>query len=304
MSADFHLLMISAMYENGGNTTHRLLDGHPQMFVYPFESQLGTRLVNDHLTSLFPVKYRWPEFGLADSPEQDYEAIIDEECKVRTRTASVSKFRHVALELQDAARKERFVQRVAAGPRSRGSNVAAFFQATFDVWQNCRRTGEETTYVGYSPIIGVDADKILSDLPGAHMLHVVRDPCAAYADTKKRPVPMSLERYLTAWVVVQYHALLFQTLFPGKMHVVRYEDIIADPVRQLGAICERIGLRAADTLSTPSWNGERLPEVYPWGTIRRPTPEANRATAAELTDGERAEIRVRARPFLQALGYE
>ena len=36
------------MYENGGNTTHRLLDGHPQMFVYPFESQLGTRLVADH----------------------------------------------------------------------------------------------------------------------------------------------------------------------------------------------------------------------------------------------------------------
>ena len=42
---DFRLLMIGAMYENGGNTTHRLLDGHPQLHVYPFESQLGTRLV-------------------------------------------------------------------------------------------------------------------------------------------------------------------------------------------------------------------------------------------------------------------
>lgn len=29
MSNDFRLLMIGAMYENGGNTTHRLLDGHP-----------------------------------------------------------------------------------------------------------------------------------------------------------------------------------------------------------------------------------------------------------------------------------
>ena len=45
MSDDFRLLMLGAMYENGGNTTHRLLDGHPQLFVYPFESQLGTRLV-------------------------------------------------------------------------------------------------------------------------------------------------------------------------------------------------------------------------------------------------------------------
>ena len=63
-SSDFRLLMIGAMYENGGNTTHRFLDGHPQMCVYPFESQPGTRYVNDMLTSMFPVKYRWPVFTL------------------------------------------------------------------------------------------------------------------------------------------------------------------------------------------------------------------------------------------------
>ena len=50
MSQDFRLLMIGAMYENGGNTTHRFFDGHPELFVYPFESQLGTRWVHDHLT--------------------------------------------------------------------------------------------------------------------------------------------------------------------------------------------------------------------------------------------------------------
>ena len=36
------VIMLSAMYENGGNTTHRMLDGHPGLFVYPFESQVGT----------------------------------------------------------------------------------------------------------------------------------------------------------------------------------------------------------------------------------------------------------------------
>jgi hypothetical protein len=28
-SNDFRFVMIGAMYENGGNTTHRFLDGHP-----------------------------------------------------------------------------------------------------------------------------------------------------------------------------------------------------------------------------------------------------------------------------------
>src|SRR4030095_9462475 len=86
MSADFRLLMIGAMYENGGNTTHRFLDGHPQLFVYPFESQLGTRWVTDSLSSTFPVKYRWPVFALHSTPAEDYHAIIDEECKVGART--------------------------------------------------------------------------------------------------------------------------------------------------------------------------------------------------------------------------
>src|SRR6266853_2295800 len=119
MSQDFRLLMIGAMYENGGNTTHRLLDGHPQLYVYPFESQLGTRLVNDQLASTFPVKYRWPVFALDATPEQDYAAIIDEETKVRARTPNVSKFRHVQFEFEEDERREAYVRLVERSGRSR-----------------------------------------------------------------------------------------------------------------------------------------------------------------------------------------
>src|SRR5208337_4508818 len=103
-NGNFRLLMLGAMYENGGNTTHRFLDGHPQLFTYPFESQLGTKLVVDHLSSLFPVKYRWPVFALDATPEQDYRAIIDEEGKVRARTPKVSKFRDAGFDMNDDER--------------------------------------------------------------------------------------------------------------------------------------------------------------------------------------------------------
>ena len=110
--------MIGAMYENGGNTTHRFLDGHPQFFVYPFESQLGTRLVQDSLTSVFPVKYRWPAFALDATPCQDYKAIIDEEGKIRARTPKVSKFRHVPFEFNDDERCDIYQRHVAKTGRS------------------------------------------------------------------------------------------------------------------------------------------------------------------------------------------
>lgn len=300
---EFRLLMLSAMYENGGNTVHRFLDGHPEMMVYPFESQLGTALVLDHLTSMFPAKYRWPEFSLEATPVQDYKAIIDEECKVRARTPQVSKFRRVPFDFSDDERCERFVKCVSKTGRSRAHNVAAFFQATFDAWKNYRKTGEEKIYVGYSPIIAVDAGKILTDLNRAHILHVVRNPWSAYADTKKRSVPLTLERYLTTWVTTQYHALAFQKLYPDRVHIVRYEDTIANPPDVLGRICLKLGLHVSESLRSPSWNGDPLQEIHPWGTIREASAGANRATAAELSGDEIDQIEVWSDTYLDIFDY-
>jgi hypothetical protein len=304
MSSDFRLLMIGAMYENGGNTTHRLLDGHPQMFVYPFESQLGTKYVNDMLSSVFPLKYRWPVFALDASPAQDYEAIIDEECKVRARTPHVSKFRHVPFQFSDDERRELYRQHVEKTGRSTASNVRAFFRSTFEAWKDYRHTGREVVYVGYSPIVTVDAAKILRDLPQAHVLHVVRNPWSAFADTLKRPVPHSLESYLLGWTLNQYHALLFQQKFPGRFHIVRVEDVMREPRSTLGQVCEDLGLEVPESLSRISWNGTGLNEVYPWGTIRVPTPAANLETAKSLDRDQVDEIRLRAEHYLEAFDYK
>jgi hypothetical protein len=303
MSNDFKLLMIGAMYENGGNTTHRFLDGHPEMFVYPFESQPGTRLVDDMLASTFPVKYRWPVFALDATPFQDYKAIIDEECKVRARTPNVSKFRHREFDFSDDERCAIYCRMVEQSGRSRANNMAAFYRSTFEAWKDYNVSGRESFYVGYSPIIGIDGDKILDDLPQAHVLHVVRNPWSAYADTKKRPVPLPLAGYMLGWTLNQHYALLYARKYPGRFHIVRAEDVMNDPQQTLGELCGKLGLEAADTLGTPSWNGSPLEEVYPWGTIRTPTPQANHETANELSTEEQQEIAARTWQYLEVLGY-
>lgn len=304
MSENFRLLMLGAMYENGGNTTHRFLDGHPGLFVYPFESQLGTRLVVDHLSSLFPIKYRWPAFALGATPEQDYRAIIDEEGRVRARTPNVSKFRHMPFDFSDDERGRLFVQQISGQPRTRGGNVAAFFKATFDAWKDFRRSGQEQVYVGYSPILVVDADKVLEDLPEAHFLHIVRNPWSAYADTKKRPVPLSLHHYMLGWTMNQYYALYFQQRYPNRLHVLRAEDVMADSYGVLGRLLDKLELGPDDALRTPSWNGSVLQEVYPWGTLRKVTPGDNRETAAELSERERDEIRAYTWQYLDVFDFK
>jgi hypothetical protein len=304
MSATLPLLMISAMYENGGNTAHRLLDGHPELFVYPFESQIGTALVNDALSAMFPAKYRWPVFALNGSPAADYHAIVDEETKVRARTPHVSKFRHVPFDFSDDERREHYVRHVTGSGRSTPDNVGAFFKATFDAWKSYRRNGRERVYVGYSPAIVVDAASILSQMPNAHVLHVVRNPWSAYADTKKRPVPLPLAGYMLRWCLNQHFALLCRQLFPGRLHIVRFEDVTTSPRAAFSGVCNALGIAYDPMFDTPSWNGDKLEEVYPWGTIRRATAEANRATAAELSPDEQNAVRLHGGLFLKPFGYD
>ncbi len=295
--------MISAMYENGGNTTHRMLDGHPELFVYPFESQVGTSLVSDYLTSFVPFKYRWPEFPLEGSLENDYELFFDEEMKVMLRTPSRSKFAHADLQINEADRKKRFVEIASAKPRTRGNLVMAFFRATFDTWKNVQRTGKETTYLGYNPVQGIDTEKILSDLPEGQVLHVVRNPYSGYADTKKRPFPLSLSRYTWTWSIMQHMALTFAERYPDRFHIMRFEDMVADPKKTLGDLAAKLGLSYSETLLYPSWNGVKLEEVYPWGTVRTPTTEANIATMNELSAAEKAEVKSLASVMIKQFGY-
>jgi len=301
---DFRLLMISAMYENGGNTTQRLLDGHPELFSYPFESQPGSKYVLDHLTSMFPVKYRWPVFPLSGTVEADYETIIDEECKVRLKTPQSSKFRDYPMQMNDRERRDLFVAFMQGKPRTRANLVEAFYRASADAWKDYNRTGKETVYVGYSPIIVVDADKIVADLPHGHVLQVIRNPWSAYADTKKRALPLPLAHYITGWCLNQQAALTFSAQHPDRVHLLRFEDIVTDPVGVLGGLLAKLGVSSSPTLARPSWNGKTLEQVYPWGTVRTPTPEANRATAAELSLAEQEEIYQRTRPLLSIFGYE
>ena len=300
----FKLLMLGAMYENGGNTTHRFLDGHPELFVYPFESQPGTKYVTDHLSSMFPLKYRWPVVPENLNIEQVFYSIIDEECKIRARTPFVSKFRNAEFDFNDEERKEFFIKYLEGTKITRAKVMEAFFRSTFDAWKNYNRTGNEKVWVGYSPIIGVDGEKIINEMNGnGYVLHIMRNPFSCYAETKKRPVPLSLDHYINAWVINQYYAQYLATKYPDNFFFVRYEDIIANPKETLGKVMSEIGLEKSDSLNNPSWNGEALKEVYPWGTVKIPTKEVNIQTAKELNSEEINEVFLRTKMYLENFDY-
>ncbi|MEM4367952.1 MAG: sulfotransferase [Candidatus Anstonellales archaeon] len=288
---DFRLVMISAMYENGGNTLHRHLDTHPELYVYPFESQLGTMFCIDHLSSLFPYKYRWPEFPNEIQVEDAFELFFDEELKTRVRAPNSSKFRDANIELDEKERKAIFVELMKNKEKERKALVKAFFKSTFEAWKNYNRSGKECVYVGYSPIICVDTPKMIKDFEQIKIIHVVRNPYSAYADTKKRPFPLSLERYTITWNIVQYLALIYSVKFPNNFLIIKYEDFCEDKRKILQKVCNFIGVSNEYSTTTPSWNRKPLEKIYPWGTIVTATKEVNIRTLKELKKDEIKQIR-------------
>ena len=111
---NFKLVMLSAGFEHGGNVTHRHLDGHSKLLVYPFESQLGNRNFNDFLASVERVQYRYPEFPEGMEPRELYEQMIDEELKTFLRKRNGSKFKDADLQMDERERIAFFEQDLKA----------------------------------------------------------------------------------------------------------------------------------------------------------------------------------------------
>jgi hypothetical protein len=290
--SDFRLAMVSAGFEHGGNVTHRHFDGHPDLLVYPFESQLGNRNFNDFLASVERVQYRYPEFPEGLSATELYEQFIDEEMKTFLRKRNGSKFKDADCVLDEKKRISEFVRLVGDAPISRRKAVEAFFRSTFTAWENYyAKPRAGMVHVGYSPAIGIDADRMVRDFPNIRILHIVRNPFSAYRDTKRRPFPQPLSKYLITWNIYHSTVEMFAKMFPNNVRIFRYEDLVDNKRKFMSDAADFISVRFSDTMLYPSWNGVEIKDsIAPWGTVLKSTKDYNQEVIQDLSDQERAQI--------------
>lgn len=286
----FNFVMISAGFEHGGNVTHRHLDGHSKLLVYPFESQLGNRDFKDFLESIERVQYRYPQFPEGLTAGELYEQFMDEEMKTFLRKRNGSKFKDANLVMKEANRKAAFIARMGQKDYYRRSEaVEAFFRSTFDAWENYyTKPNDDMVYVGYSPAIGIDSDRIIKDFPDVKIIHIVRNPFSAYRDTKRRPFPQPLTKYLITWNIYHSTVEMFAKMYPNNVRIFRYEDEVSNKNQFMHEIADFIGVEFEESMLYPSWNGNRInADIAPWGTVLRGTEEYNASIIDELSDEEK-----------------
>lgn len=290
---DFKLAMISAGFEHGGNVTHRHLDGHSKLLVYPFESQLGNREFTDFLASVERVQYRYPEFPEGISATELYEQIIDEEMKTYLRKRNGSKFKDANLELSEVDRISDFKKFIGdKGPYTRKQAIEAFFRSTFSAWKNHHsKVTDESVYVGYSPAIGIDAARLVRDFPNIKILHIIRNPFSAYRDTKRRPFPQPLSKYLITWNIYHSTVEMYSHMYPDNVKIFRYEDLVENKKQFMENMAQFIGVEFEPSMLYPSWNAEEIVNnIAPWGTVLKSTADYNEEIIDELSDDDKKQI--------------
>lgn len=291
---NFNLVMVSAGFEHGGNVTHRHLDGHSKFLVYPFESQLGNRTFNDFLASVERVQYRYPEFPEGLAPKELYEQMIDEELKTFLRKKTGSKFKDADLDMNEADRISAFCEFLGDAPYyKRQQVIEGFFRSTFAAWKNyyTKERGDGMVYVGYSPAIGLDAERLVSDFPNVRIMHIVRNPFSAYRDTKRRPFPQPLSKYLITWNIYHSTVEMYAKMYPENVRIFRYEDMVGDKEAFMRDVAGFTGVDFEPSMMYPSWNGEEIKEsIAPWGTVLKSTKEYNQEVIEELSEAEITQI--------------
>jgi hypothetical protein len=289
------LLLISAWNDSGGGFLHRLFDGHPQCFVYPFELQLGTESLHDGFHGWFHAKYRWPDLpaDLAGAGADDlFARFIDDEVKGYLRSREASKFRRFDLDLPVGEWRARFGELLPARGRSREAVIAAYIQGLFDAWRNRRRSGRERLYVGHCPVVVVDADRILADCPEARLIHVVRRPTSGFVDFRRRVPEMEIGSYCRKWALVNMLGFYFAQKYPARVATVRFEGLLEDRVATLRRLCDWLGLAYDPVMELPTWNGAPIAELPPFGGVPVASIEHEQECERSLSAAERVTIDV------------
>ncbi len=291
----FSLVLITAWNDSGGGYTHRLFDGHPEFYVYPFEMQLGTKQTVDKFSDWFHSKYRWPVFSEPIdelSPEEIFNEIIDDEVKSTSRDQLTSKFRGFDLRLDISEWRQEFTKSLSNNTSvSRGNIVEAYIKSLFFCWKNRKLSGKERLTVGHCPITNIDIDCILSDFPDVKIIHVVRNPLCGFVDMRLRRPEVNIKKYCEKWNIINTMAFISSYRNAENLKIVNYNGLLNEKKEIMTELCGWLGVEYDPVLLVPTWNGVELTKIYPFGGVNKISATYEESCKNELSEEERQIIR-------------
>ena len=110
---------------------------------------------------------------------------------------------------------------------------------------------------------------------GVHFLHIVRDPRDVFSSYGKRRKELTLEKFVKQWAFsTELGTRLAER--DDKYVMFRYEDLVSNPEKTLGSLCEKLGIEFTKSLLVPTKNNT------PWGGNSMHGKQFNRISASQV----------------------
>jgi Sulfotransferase family len=254
---DQPLVLISQAQRSGGTLLLRLLDGHPQCLVAPFQ-----------LRGLDQAAKR-----LATDPEQAWQALCDPKLTVRYEQGHRQRKGDVLDEAQVFRFElepglQRAIYDACATELERPSARDLFdcyFTSYFNAWLDYRNlaAAPKRWVVGFEPGVARSMRRrnALSALyPDGRVLSVVRDPWSWYASARRwEPRWEDREHAIRHWITTSSGALKWRRQRTKRsIRLLRFDRLLAETEETMRRVAALLDVEFVPELLQPTFNGRPI----------------------------------------------
>ncbi|MHB8643776.1 MAG: sulfotransferase [Gaiellaceae bacterium] len=287
------LVVVAGIGRNGSSLLMRLLDGSPDLFVYPIEL--------NHLSVV--------------DGEQSFRAWAEAQQRELAET-----YRGWLEETVDPALDP--VEPLSDGTATPEHDLLAYLDAFHRAYGADRTV--ERPLLGFKTIEGGESERYRRLLPGLRFVHIVRDPLTAYASLKRTDM---LQKQWPFWAQGDLLRTFLERRFiphvrfaleaarkdPSFHLVVTYERLVREPSNVVTEITDWLGIRAPEDPETQTVLGGRTVRELPPNTSKagvatplKVVPDLAGKLGYEdvVTSRERAFIAFRAAALAEPFGYD
>jgi len=274
---------------NGSTLLMRLLDGSPDLWIYPIE--LRFLELRDWLASEPGSLDRWAEGQLAELRETYLGRLEGENEPHADPLAAL---------------------RASSGPPER--RLEAFLDGVRAAYAPPGLSPEAIH--GFKTIEVEHPGRYLELFPGLRLLHLVRDPSANYASLKRTDMVVKrkpfwfqggdvLRTFLERrWLPHARYVLGVGRRDPARHLLVRYEELCSEPTRVVTEICDWLGIRPPAEPELQTALGGRHLREQPNRAPEHPVADMQRPADGVVTPREAAFIELATAELAAELGYE
>ena len=279
--------------KSGTSLLRNLLDGHPELVVYPEESVFFRRYwprvkakplseklaaAERYLTHIFEWNLQSPPAHQAGFPDRDYTFVSFAEVNRYMRQMLAADYRHDGDILAAA--------------------VLAYGMATATLGEHTRRWVEKTPYNERF------AAQIFKWWPNARCIHIVRDPRDNYVSYRRKHPEWTLRQFAASWRRSTRKGWYNQRRFAGRYLVIAYEDLARTPKETLARITDFLNISWDDVLLQPSRAGQTWQGNSMFGQrFTAVSPQAVGRWQRLLKEEEACRLERLLSPWLEKSGY-